>query len=110
MSDFAQWMASVVARTESALERALPAETVSPQRLHAAMRFATNIIKVTNGNRVGTEVVTHNSPYFLRASRIPTGNRNIQPVVGGCRCSCLTQASPVSPRNSTDFGELARYN
>ncbi|CAJ0696743.1 MULTISPECIES: polyprenyl synthetase family protein [Ralstonia] len=41
MSDFAQWMASVVARTESALERALPAETVSPQRLHAAMRYAT---------------------------------------------------------------------
>ena len=41
MSDFAQWMASVVARTEVALERALPAETVSPQRLHAAMRYAT---------------------------------------------------------------------
>jgi len=41
MSDFAQWMASVVTRTESALERALPADTVSPQRLHAAMRYAT---------------------------------------------------------------------
>jgi farnesyl diphosphate synthase len=41
MSDFAQWMASVVARTETALERALPAETVVPQRLHAAMRYAT---------------------------------------------------------------------
>jgi farnesyl diphosphate synthase len=34
-------MASVVARTETALERALPAETVVPQRLHAAMRYAT---------------------------------------------------------------------
>ncbi|UCF26443.1 MAG: polyprenyl synthetase family protein, partial [Ralstonia sp.] len=41
MSDFAQWMASVVARTETALERELPAETVVPQRLHAAMRYAT---------------------------------------------------------------------
>ena len=41
MSDFAQWMASVVARTETALERALPAETVVPQRLHAALRYAT---------------------------------------------------------------------
>lgn len=40
MSDFAQWMASVVARTESALERALPGEPVAPQRLHAAMRYA----------------------------------------------------------------------
>ncbi len=41
MSDFAHWMASVVARTESALERALPGESVAPQRLHAAMRYAT---------------------------------------------------------------------
>jgi len=41
MSDFAQWMASVVARTETALERALPAESVAPQRLHAAMRYTT---------------------------------------------------------------------
>lgn len=40
-SEFAQWMTSVVARTETALERALPAETVVPQRLHAAMRYAT---------------------------------------------------------------------
>jgi farnesyl diphosphate synthase len=48
MSDFAQWMASVVARTETALERALPAETVVPQRLHAAMRYAT----LTGGKRL----------------------------------------------------------
>ena len=41
MTDFAEWMASVVARTESALDRALPPEAVAPQRLHAAMRYAT---------------------------------------------------------------------
>ena len=41
MSDFARWMAYVVARTESALEQALPADTVAPKRLHTAMRYAT---------------------------------------------------------------------
>ncbi len=38
--DFATWMAAVQARTETALERYLPAASQAPQRLHAAMRYA----------------------------------------------------------------------
>jgi farnesyl diphosphate synthase len=40
MMDFATWMAAVQARTESALERFLPVASQAPQRLHAAMRYA----------------------------------------------------------------------
>jgi len=39
--DFPGWMSAVQARTERALERLLPAASVAPQRLHAAMRYAT---------------------------------------------------------------------
>lgn len=38
--DFPAWMASIQARTESALGRWLPAPDVAPQRLHQAMRYA----------------------------------------------------------------------
>ncbi|MDR2000932.1 MAG: polyprenyl synthetase family protein [Zoogloeaceae bacterium] len=38
--DFAAWMATVQARTETALGRLLPPATQAPQRLHAAMRYA----------------------------------------------------------------------
>lgn len=39
--DFVAWMAQIQARTESALERRLPAPSVLPQSLHEAMRYAT---------------------------------------------------------------------
>ncbi len=39
--DFTNWMSAVQQRTESALERLLPAAATAPQRLHEAMRYAT---------------------------------------------------------------------
>lgn len=42
MSDsFAHWMAAIQQRTESALDRWLPASTTAPVRLHEAMRYST---------------------------------------------------------------------
>lgn len=38
--DLAHWMRDIQARTEAALERSLPAATLAPARLHAAMRYA----------------------------------------------------------------------
>jgi len=38
---FADWMQSIQARTETALEKCLPAATLSPTRLHTAMRYVT---------------------------------------------------------------------
>jgi len=38
--DFRSWMSAVQARTESALQRLLPAATAAPSRLHAAMRYS----------------------------------------------------------------------
>ena len=38
--DFASWMSAVQQRTESALERLLPAAAAAPARLHQAMRYA----------------------------------------------------------------------
>lgn len=38
--DFQTWMAAIQARTESALERYLPAAATAPGRLHEAMRYA----------------------------------------------------------------------
>jgi farnesyl diphosphate synthase len=38
---FAHWMAAIQQRTESALERWLPASTTAPARLHEAMRYST---------------------------------------------------------------------
>jgi len=38
--DFQTWMAAIQARTESALERCLPAAATAPGRLHEAMRYA----------------------------------------------------------------------
>ena len=38
--DFPTWMAAIQARTESALERFLPAAATAPHRLHHAMRYA----------------------------------------------------------------------
>jgi farnesyl diphosphate synthase len=40
MPDFAAWSRAVQARMETALDRMLPAETLAPERLHAAMRYA----------------------------------------------------------------------
>ncbi|GAB4173434.1 MAG: polyprenyl synthetase family protein [Rhodocyclaceae bacterium] len=37
---FRAWMADIQARTERALDRALPPASIAPQRLHAAMRYA----------------------------------------------------------------------
>ncbi|HNF63296.1 MAG TPA: polyprenyl synthetase family protein, partial [Rhodocyclaceae bacterium] len=39
-TSFAHWMADVQARTEAALDRALPAAGIAPERLHDAMRYA----------------------------------------------------------------------
>jgi farnesyl diphosphate synthase len=39
--DFGAWMGSVQVRMEAALGRLLPASTATPERLHAAMRYAT---------------------------------------------------------------------
>ena len=38
--DFASWMSAVQRRTETALERLLPATATAPARLHEAMRYA----------------------------------------------------------------------
>ena len=40
MTAFSQWMADIQQRTESALDRALPAADIAPARLHEAMRYA----------------------------------------------------------------------
>jgi len=37
--DFSTWMSAIQQRTESALEQALPGETLAPARLHQAMRY-----------------------------------------------------------------------
>ncbi len=37
---FSQWMGDIQQRTESALDRALPAADIAPTRLHEAMRYA----------------------------------------------------------------------
>lgn len=39
--DFRTWMSLMQQRSEETLERLLPAATLAPQRLHAAMRYAT---------------------------------------------------------------------
>ena len=39
-TSFAHWMADVQARTEAALDGALPAAGIAPERLHDAMRYA----------------------------------------------------------------------
>jgi farnesyl diphosphate synthase len=41
MPDFASWSRGVQARMETALARALPDAGIAPERLHAAMRYAT---------------------------------------------------------------------
>jgi len=41
MTDFAAWSRSIQARVESALDRLLPVETIAPEKLHRAMRYAT---------------------------------------------------------------------
>ena len=41
MMDFRTWMAAIQGRTESALERLLPASATAPAHLHEAMRYAT---------------------------------------------------------------------
>jgi farnesyl diphosphate synthase len=38
--DFSNWMAAIQVRTESALERFLPANSTAPARLHDAMRYS----------------------------------------------------------------------
>lgn len=39
--DFSAWMGTIQQRSESTLDRLLPAATIAPQRLHQAMRYAT---------------------------------------------------------------------
>jgi farnesyl diphosphate synthase len=41
MTDFALWLRAIQARTETALADCLPAGDIAPNRLHAAMRYAT---------------------------------------------------------------------
>lgn len=40
VTSFGEWVAAVQQRTESALDRFLPAESIAPARLHDAMRYA----------------------------------------------------------------------
>jgi len=48
MADFAAWSRAAQTRMESALHRLLPAESLAPQRLHAAMRY----VALGGGKRV----------------------------------------------------------
>ncbi|MEW5787758.1 MAG: polyprenyl synthetase family protein [Pseudomonadota bacterium] len=48
MSDFAAWSRAVQARMETALDRILPAASLAPERLHAAMRY----VALGGGKRV----------------------------------------------------------
>jgi farnesyl diphosphate synthase len=48
MPDFAAWSRAMQARMETALDRMLPAETLAPERLHAAMRY----VALGGGKRV----------------------------------------------------------
>ncbi len=48
MSDFAQWMQAQGARTEAALQAALPDAGTVPHTLHEAMRYAA----LSGGKRV----------------------------------------------------------
>jgi len=41
MTDFAAWSRTIQTRVESALDRLLPLETIAPEPLHRAMRYAT---------------------------------------------------------------------
>jgi farnesyl diphosphate synthase len=41
MADFAAWVRQIQTRMEMALEGMLPAEAIAPEKLHAAMRYAT---------------------------------------------------------------------
>jgi farnesyl diphosphate synthase len=40
MSDFQDWAAQIQQRTESALDKFLPAGDIAPQKLHEAMRYS----------------------------------------------------------------------
>lgn len=68
--DFSTWMASIQQRTETALERALPARELTPQRLHDAMRYASlgggkrvrPLLCHAAGNIFGAEAATLDTP------------------------------------------------
>ena len=39
--DFSKWAKNIQVRTESALDRLIPASKIAPTKLHEAMRYAT---------------------------------------------------------------------
>ena len=62
MSEFTVWSHSIQARTESALQGYLPPESISPQRLHKAMRFS-----VLNGGKRVRALLAHAAGEFCGA-------------------------------------------
>lgn len=66
MTDFALWVRAIQARTETALADCLPSDTIAPNRLHAAMRYATlgggkrvrPMLAFAAGEAVGADLAT----------------------------------------------------
>lgn len=75
--NFADWMAGVQQRTESALARLLPASENIPQRLHAAMRYAS----LGGGKRV--------RPLLAHAAGELTGAQPEHLDIVACAVECI---------------------
>ncbi len=66
MTDFALWVRAIQARTETALADCLPSDAIAPNRLHAAMRYATlgggkrvrPMLAFAAGEAVGADLAT----------------------------------------------------
>lgn len=62
MSDFSDWMQGVAAKTEVALDTALPEAVIEPRHLHAAMRYA-----VLGGGKRVRPLLVHAAGAFSNA-------------------------------------------
>ncbi len=60
---FSQWMGDIQQRTETALDRALPAASIAPARLHEAMRYA-----VLGGGKRVRPLLVHAAGQLTEAS------------------------------------------
>jgi exodeoxyribonuclease VII small subunit len=69
MTAFSQWMADIQQRTESALDRALPAADIAPARLHEAMRYA-----VLGGGKRVRPLLVHRRPAERRRAGASTAS------------------------------------
>lgn len=63
--DFSAWMSDIQLRTESALERLLPASNLEPRRLHDAMRY----VSLGGGKRV-RPLLCHSAGAIFNASPV----------------------------------------